>query len=157
MLTVFARHNTKKKNIGSFKFLHDSRHRDCLAKYLYDRQYEGLEQLRLDYNADAVCGDVYFELDNGNEDRKQLIEKINSHYSGKGKFQVIFWMTTEYFTHWKTKENIEKLEENRLNLLFEVVQKELPHKPNRILGGTYHKYLEDGQVFNYKDFTLKVS
>ena len=151
LLTVFARHDTSKRNIGSFKFLHDSRLRDCLARYLYDRQYEGLTDLRLGKYADAVCEDVFFELDNGNEDRKQLYEKIKYNYSGKGKFRAVFWMTTDYYTHWKTKENIKKLEENRLKLLFEVVQKTTRHKPNRILAASYHQYLEDGKLYNLKD------
>lgn len=155
LMTVFASHLSKKKNIGSFKFLHDSRLRDCLARFFYDRNYAGIDQLRLDNNADSICGDMYFELDNGNEDRKQLAEKIRSHYSGKGKFQVIFWMTTDYYSHWKTKESIKKLEENRLNLLFEVVQKELRHKPNRVLAASYHQYLEDGKVYSYKEYSSK--
>jgi len=155
LMTVFASHLSKKKNIGSFKFLHDSRLRDCLARYFYDRNYVDIDRLRLDKNADAVCGEMYFELDNGNEDRKQLAEKIRNHYSGKGKFQVIFWMNTEYYTHWKTKKTIEKLEENRLNLLFDVLKGTLRHKPNRVLAGSYHKYLEDGQVCNYKEYESK--
>ena len=154
-MTVFASHLTKKKKIGSFKFLHDSRLRDCLGRYFYDRKYADIERLRLDKNADAVCGDMYFELDNGNEDRKQLTDKIRRYYSGQGKLQVIFFVTTEYFSHWKSRGNIIKLEENRLKLLFEVASKILKHKPNRLLAASYHKYLEDGQVCNYKEFTGK--
>ena len=155
-MTVFARNNTAKKNIGSFKFLHDSRLRDCLARYFYDRKYEGIEKLRLDKNADAVFEDIYFELDNGNEDRKQLADKIRTHYAGKGKFQVIFWMTTDYYTHWKTKENIEKLEENRLKLLFEVANDIIPYKPNRLLAASYHKYLEDGRIYSFKEIESQI-
>ncbi|RJR18189.1 MAG: hypothetical protein C4581_06635 [Nitrospiraceae bacterium] len=151
-MTVFADYHSKKKNIGAFKFLHDSRLRDCLARYFHDRKYAGIESLRLDNKADAVCGDMYFELDNGNEDRKQLTEKIRNHYSEKGKFQVIFFMTTDYYTHWKTMENIKTLEENRLRLLFDIAGDILKHIPNRLLAASYHTYLEDGQVYNYKDY-----
>lgn len=157
LMSVFATHLSKKKNIGSFKFLHDSRLRDCLARYFYDRQYQDIEQLKLDNKADAVFGSIFFEFDNGNEDRKQLREKIREYYSGKGKFQVLFWMATDYYTHWKTKENIEKLEENRLNLLFDVVQESLSHKPNRVLAASYHQYLKNGQIHNYKDFKTNIN
>jgi len=155
LMTVFATHHSKKKNIGSFKFLHDSRLRDCLARYLYDRNYQDIEKLRLDNEADAILGNTYFEFDNGTEDRKQLTEKINEYYSGKGQFQVIFWMSTDYYTHWKTKDNIMKLEENRVNLLFNVVRESLPYKPGRVLGTSYHKYLDDGQVVNCKNIKYK--
>ena len=156
-MTVFASHLSKKKNIGSFKFLHDSRLRDCLARYFYDKKYEGIDKLKLDNIADAVYEHIYFELDNGNEDRKQLAEKIQQNYSSKGKFQVICWMTTDYYSHWKTMENIKKLENNRLNLFFDIVKETIPQKPNRILGASYHNFLEDGQLINYKEFNSQIN
>jgi len=104
----------------------------------------------LDNNADAVCGNIYFEMDNGNESREQLLEKIKSNYAGKGEFQVIFWMSTDFATHWKTKENIKKLDHNRLRLLFDVVKEAVPYKPNRLLGASYEQFLEDGKIYNYK-------
>ena len=156
-MTVFASYLSKKKNIGSFKFLHDSRLRDCLARYFYDNKYEGIDKLKLDINADAIHEDIYFELDNGNEDRKQLTDKIQSNYSGKGKFQVVFWMTTDYYSHWKTKENMVALENNRLALLFSVVKEVLPFKPNRVIGASYHQFLDDGQLLNYKEFNSHIN
>ncbi len=113
---TFAIKDSKKKEIGTFKYNHDAELRNCLAKFLYDRDYKGMEDLTTrwdDKDADGVLwGDLYFELDNGGMDDWQLTDKLAKHYISRGKFRVVFFMVAKY--------DISHLEENRLKKLFEV-------------------------------------
>jgi hypothetical protein len=80
----------------------------------------------------------------------QLIDKIKAHYIGKGAYRVLFWMGTAEYAHWKNMERIKSLEQNRLNVLFDVVRAVMKEKPNRILGAGYHDYLENGRFYNLR-------
>ena len=37
------------------------------------------------------------------------------------------------------------------NILFDIVKRVLPDKPNRILANSYEDYLETGNLYNYKE------
>lgn len=74
-------------------------------------------------------------------DYKQLRNKIESYYKGRGRFRVLFFMA-----HRTDPE----LEYKRLEMLFEIVQDVLKQKPNRILGTCYSKYLSDGKIYNLR-------
>ncbi len=153
---AYAFPDCTKRDVGGFMFDHNEKLRDCLARYLCDRKYKGIDDLTTKtpnkkLQPDARIGDRYFELDNGHMDDKQLKEKIKN-YSGKGKFQVIFIMTTRYKAHWRTKEDIKKLEQKRLRKLLEIARQEIRQKPNRILANAYEDYLETGQLYNFKQY-----
>ena len=96
-------------------------------------------------------GNLYFEFDSGHMGRKQLQEKIRTHYVGKGAFRVLFWMGTAEYAHWKHTERIKFLEEKRLRMLFSIVSHVVREKPNRILGAPYHEYLEKGELHSFKE------
>ena len=142
---VYGSSYTKKKDVGSHHFLHDTYLRDCLVKFLYDRNLKGIEELstrRIRENPDAHLGNIYFEFDSGHMNDDQLISKIQRNYSNDGAFRVIFFMKHRY--------NNPAGEHARLAKLFELVKRTLPHKPNRILGATYTGYLTNGKIFNLK-------
>lgn len=130
---------------------HDIRLRNCLGKYFHTCGHGLIEYLSVRTFADAVLilntGNLYFEFCSGHMGKKQLEEKIRRHYTGKGIFRVIFWMSTAEYAHWKDKNKIRYLEEKRLQMLFEITGVVLPDKPNRILGATYTGYLKDSQLF----------
>jgi hypothetical protein len=67
-----------------------------------------------------------------------------------GAYRVIFWMGTAEYAHWKNMEKVKSLEQNRLNMLFDIIKNVLKDKPNRILGASYHQYLENGKLYNRK-------
>ncbi len=141
----------KKKDVGDHHFLHDSQLRDCLAKYLHDRNLNGIEQLSVSWireNPDAHLGNIYFEFDNGHMNDDQLIEKIRKNYTGQVAFRVVFFMRHRY-------DDIEG-EKRRLDKLFEIVRSTLQKKPNRILGATYSGFLHDGKVFNLKGEVVQI-
>lgn len=141
---IFATPESRKKDKGEFRLEHDLKLRDVLAKFLHDRGFDGIEELsvrRIPLSPDAHIGRLYFELDNGHEDNAQLEEKL-ARYSGAGAFQVIFVMAHRY--------GQAELEKKRLEKLFGLGQKILGHKPNRILGATYHGFLKDGYLYNLK-------
>ncbi|MFA5823211.1 MAG: hypothetical protein WC853_09065 [Thermodesulfovibrionales bacterium] len=142
---VYGSPCTKKKDIGSHHFLHDNRLRDCLAKFLSDRNLKGVEQLsvsRIEINPDAHLGNLYFEFDNGHMDDDQLADKIRNNYSGNGAFRVIFFMRHRY--------DDAGGEDRRLDKLFEIVKNTLPSKKGRILGACYSEFLKDGKIHNCK-------
>jgi hypothetical protein len=134
---------------------HDIKLRNCLGKYLNTCGFGLMEFLSLKTYADAVLtlntGNLYFEFDSGHMGRKQLAEKMRTHYAGKGTFRVIFWMGTAEYAHWKNEARIKTLEQKRLRMLFEIVKAELGNKPNRVLGATYHGFLKDKRVFTCKE------
>jgi hypothetical protein len=92
-------------------------------------------------------GDLYFEFDSGHMGRRQLIEKIRTHYTGRGTFRVLFWMGTAEYAHWKDLARIKTLERKRLRMLSAIGREVLGHKPNRLLAAPYHRFLEEGKVY----------
>ena len=71
-------------------------------------------------------------------------------FMGRGAFRVILWMGTVEYAHWKNLERIKNLEQNRLNMLLDIIRKILKDKPERILGACYHSYLLDGKLQKVK-------
>ena len=163
---IFAAPESRKKDKGEYHLEHDMKLRDVIAKFLFDRRYAGIDTLSVrriagnpdahmntkgnyaadnmiatDDKTDTAIPNVFFELDTGHEDDKELEMKI-TRYSGPGAFQVIFVMAHRY--------GFENLEEKRLEKLLQLGNKVLGHKPNRILGATYHGYLENGILRNLK-------
>ncbi len=136
-----------KSHVNKQHAFHDIRLRDCLGKLFHN---EDITNLKISNTGDAEAGGVYFEMDNGHMNEDQLRDKIQRYYSGKGKFIVIFWMATAEYAHWKTKENIKRLEKNRLNMLFDILKETMREKPNRILGACYSQFLEDGKLYTMK-------
>jgi len=148
---VYGSPCTKKKDVGNHHFLHDNQLRDCLAKFLHDRNLGGIEQLSVKWireNPDAHMGNLYFEFDNGHMNDDQLIEKIQKNYSGHGAYRVIFFMRHRYDSPEGEKARLEKL--------FEIVRKTLRKKPNRIVGATYSGFLQNGMIFNHKGFEVQI-
>jgi hypothetical protein len=152
--TCYALANSTRAAVNRQHVEHDIRLRDCLGKYFHACGAGLLEFLTIKTFADAMLtlntGDLYFEFDSGHMGRKQLKEKITSHYIGKGAYRVLFWMGTAEYAHWKHTERIKSLEQNRLTVLFDVVRHLMKEKPNRILGAGYHEYLENGKVCNLR-------
>ncbi len=145
--SIYKLAREEKNNINRQHPLHEIRLRDCLGKYFHGKDFEGLS---VPNTYDAHYQNICFEFDNGNMSKDQLIDKIKRHYTGKGIFQVIFWMATAEYAHWKTKENIKRLENNRLIMLFDILKETMKEKPNRILGASYSQFLEDGKLFNMR-------
>ena len=139
---VYADYYSRKKNIGTFKFDHDSKLRDCLAKYLKDRNYEGISDISLEPPSDATLGKIRFEFDNGHMSPAQLEDKLVRHYSKPGNYQVVFIMGSRYLT--------EKEEIRRLLMILEIISRLFPRKPNKILAATYKQFIENGKVLNFK-------
>jgi hypothetical protein len=152
--TCYALATSAKTSISRQHAEHDIRLRDCLGKYFHICGYGLMEYLTVKTFADAKLHlntlDLYFEFDSGHMGRKQLIEKITTHYRGRGAYRVIFWMGTAEYAHWKNVERIKNLEQNRLNMLFDIINKVLKDKPNRVMGACYHQYLENGTLYNVK-------
>ena len=152
--TCYALATNSKTTINRQHAEHDIRLRDCLGKYFHTCGAGLMEFLSIKTFADAKLtlstAHLYFEFDSGHMGRKQLTEKIKAHYRSKGAYRVIFWMGTAEYAHWKNIDRIKFLEENRLGMLFDIVAKVLKEKPNRILGATYHQYLETGHVHNLR-------
>lgn len=135
---VFAPWDSPRSDAGSQHFVHDNQLRDCLAKWLHDRDYAGMEELSIKTFADAKLGDIYFEFDNGHMTGDQLKDKLSRHYKGRGRFIVVFFMGHRY-----RDPHGEKL---RLNKLFDIVREVLPHKPGRVFAACYSEFIEDGIV-----------
>ena len=114
---------------------------------IYRKQIEP-EDISLNTFADAKIGKLYVEFDNGNEDRKELKNKILKYYSGDGAFRVLFIMATQY------QRNLKENEKHRLDLLFEIAKELLPTKPNRVLGTAYSEYLKVSGAYNYKGMRM---
>jgi hypothetical protein len=153
--TCYAMATSSRTTVNHQHVEHDIRLRDCLGKYLSICGAELIEFLSIKTYADAMLtlntGNLYFEFDSGHMGKKQLRDKIRTHYAGKGAFRVIFWMGTAEYAHWKHTERIKFLEEKRLNMLSEIIRTVLKDKPNRILGACYHQYLEDGKLHSHKE------
>jgi hypothetical protein len=139
---VYASPNTKKSSIGSSFFVHNRRLRDCLARYLYDRNHRWLGDTFIGKSADARIGSLLWEFDNGHMNADQLEEKIRMNYAGRGIYRVVFIMAHEY--------NNKDREKDRLYMLFQIVRRILPHKKNRILGNSYSLFLETGKLHNWR-------
>jgi hypothetical protein len=152
--TCYALAESSKTAISRQHAEHDIRLRNSLGKYFRTCGHGLIQYLTLRTFADAKLTlntqDLYFEFDSGHMGRKQLIEKINAHYKGRGAFRVIFWMGTAEYAHWKDLERIKNLERRRLNMLFDIVTRGLKDKPNRVLGAGYHDYLEIGRLYTCK-------
>lgn len=129
---------------------HDMKLRNCLGKYFHTCGYGLIEFLSVRTFADAVLllntGNLYFEFDSGHMGRKQLVDKLRTHYAGKGMYRVVFWMGTAEYAHWKNAAKIKVLEQKRLLMLFAISRQVLKQKPNRLLAAPYHKYLEHGRL-----------
>jgi len=141
---IFATPETRKKDKGEYLLEHDLKLRDVLARHLYATGYRGIDQVSVRHipgNPDGHIGSLYFELDNGHEDDRQLTEKL-LRFSGAGAFQVIFVVAHRY--------GIKDLEEKRLEKILNLGNKVLGHKPNRILSATYHGFLENGHLYNLR-------
>ncbi len=148
---VYGSPCTKKKDVGNHHFLHDNQLRDCLAKFLHDRNLSGIEQLSVRWireNPDAHMENLYFEFDNGHMDDNQLADKIRNNYSGHGAYRVVFFMRHRY-------DSIEG-EKARLEKLFEIVRNISRKKPNRIVGATYSGFLQNGKIFNHKGIEVQI-
>lgn len=142
---IYATISSDKKDKGNKDIEHDLKLRDVLAKFLFDRAYQGMDKLsvkRIQGNPDAHLGNIYFELDNGHEEDKTLREKLER-YAGPGAFQVIFIMAHRY--------GDKGLESARLEKIQRLGNEVLRCKPNRILSATYHGYLEDGKLYNLRN------
>lgn len=152
--TCYALADSPKTAISRQHAEHDIRLRDSLGKYFHLCGEGLMEYLSVRTFADAKLIlptlNLYFEFDSGHMGRKQIMEKLRDHYTGQGAFRVIFWMGTAEYAHWKDMERIKNLEQNRLNMLFEIIKKVLKDKPNRILGASYHQYLENGKLYSVK-------
>lgn len=152
--TCYALATSPRTTLNHNHVEHDIRLRDCLGKYLFTCGYGLMEYLSLKTCADAVLvlgsGLLYLEFDSGHMGTKQLTDKIKAHYICKGAYRVIFWTGTAEYAHWKNIDNIKRLERKRLNMLFEITRNILRSKPNRILGASYHQYLEDGKLHNFR-------
>ena len=146
---VYAYYYSRKKNIGTFKFAHDAKLRDCLAKFLKDRNYEGIDEVSLEPPSDARIGNLFFELDNGHMSPSLLEDKIRRYYSGPGRYRVVFIMASRYLT-------LEE-EQRRLEMIFDIIRRVYPHKPNRILAASYRQFLEDGMFYNFKGDMRRLS
>lgn len=141
---IFATPDTAKKDKGEARIDHDLKLRDVLAKYLYIRSYEGIEALSLKHipgNPDAHIHGFLFELDNGHEDDSQLVEKLQR-FAGPGMFQVGFFAAHRY--------GDPSLEAKRLEKILALGASMLSRKPNRVLGATYSRFLDDGALFNLR-------
>lgn len=128
-----------------FKYWHDRKLRNCIARLIYDHGngWLGLSELHgfADFQTDTPFGKFYFEFDNNTMNDDKLIDKIKSHYSGEGKYRVIFFMG----------HRIPELEQKRLEKLFEIVKNTLPSKKGRILGACYSQYLKDGKFYDWRN------
>lgn len=141
---LYATPESAKKDKGEFNIEHDLKLRDVLARFLCGTGYREIDRVsvrRNPWNADAHIGNLYFELDNGHENDAQLTEKLRR-YAIPGTFQVIFIMAHRY--------GQKELENCRLEKLFEIGNKIVGHKPNRILGATHHGFLDSGILKNLK-------
>ena len=147
---VYAKPHTTKNRVGSSMFDHDDKLRQCLAKYLRVNGTHHLAYLDLHKPADANIGNIHFEMDNGNMTPRQLREKIVKYYLKPGEYQVIFFMASPYKDHWRAMERIVADEQRRLDILFNLTKELLPHKPNRVRGASYHQFLKDGKLYNFK-------
>ena len=121
--------------LPTFLFNHDSCVRDVIGKFLHDR---GMQEVSFNKPADASILQYRFELDNGHMNDSQLEEKISKHYAN-ANVQVVFIMRHREFPH---------LEAKRLEKIFYLSEKLFPHKPNKILGACYSKFLENGMIYN---------
>ena len=153
--TCYALAANPKSTINHQHVEHDIKLRDCLGKYLNTCGNGLMEFLTVRTFADAVLrlntGNLYFEFDSGHMGRKQIKDKIRTHYAGKGTFRIVFWMGTAKYAHWKNVKRIKALEQKRLDMLFEIVRQVLRDKPNRVLGATYSGFLENQQLYTCKD------
>lgn len=146
---VYAMHRYHKNYVAEGNhFIHDCRLRDCLAKYVHNHGNGYLALMHLKPPADATTErldntNLYFEMDNGYQNADALADKIRTHYSKDGAYQVIFFMAD--------REGKPHLEKARLDKLFEIVIKTLPKKKGRVLGACYSQYLLDGKLYNWKD------
>jgi len=140
---VYTIPRSKKNTIGTFKFFHDNCLRDCLAKFIHDRDYRDIEKLSIanDKNADAYFPGLYFEFDNGHMTDRQLEEKLRATYSDQGAYRVLFIMGSRYSA---------EAERARLKKIIDIAKRVLYKKPGRILATTYHGYMDTGKVFNAK-------
>ncbi len=148
--TCYALAVNPKSTVNRQHVEHDIKLRNCMGKYFHTCGHGLMGFLSIKTSADAVLilntGDLYFEFDSGHMGRKQLTEKIKTHYTGKGMFRVVFWMGTAEYAHWKDLAQIRGLERNRVTMLFAISRQVLKEKPNRLLAAPYHKYLEDGKL-----------
>lgn len=136
---IYALWDNPKHRKGDRNLNHDIKLRNVLAVLKPDQisisNYEG---------ADAVIetkGDKFFiELDNGNEDREFLENKIKSQYGGKGEYQVIFIMASREGEKEKT----------RLENLWKIIESSLKYKKGRVLGACYSQFLQDQKLNNWK-------
>ena len=140
---VYTSPRSKKNTIGTFKFFHDNCLRDCLAKFIHDRDYQDIENLSItnDKNADAYFPGLYFEFDNGHMNDRQLEEKLRATYSDKGAYRVLFIMGSRYS---------EEAETARLKKIIDIAKRVLYKKPGRILATTYADYMKTGRAYNSK-------
>jgi hypothetical protein len=134
-----------RKDIGTQHFNHDTKLRNCIARFFYDN---GMKKASFKGTADVTIGNLFFEFDNGHMNNDQLEEKLRTHYLGKGSYRVVFFMSHRYN---------EDLEKERLVKLFEIVREVMYKKPNRILGTCYTQYLLDGKIYNLKGEKVYVS
>jgi hypothetical protein len=142
---VYSMKDYNRQDIGaSPKFFHDCYLRDCLAKFLHGKEFD-FSNLLIKGSPDAtITGKetLYFEFDNGHQDKKMLADKLQTHYLKDGSYRVIFFMGD--------REKKAHLEKARLDKLFEIVKTALPKKKGRILGACYSQYLIDGKIYNWK-------
>lgn len=147
---VYANPSTKRKRIGNGLFDHDNKTREVVAKMCNPYGIRAVDSVSMAPPSDARIGNIFIEFDNGHMTDHQLEEKILKNYSKAGMFQVAFIMASPYKAHWRTKEKTKADEIRRLNKLFAVSSRILPHKPNRIIGASYEQFLEDGKFYNCK-------
>lgn len=147
---VYAHPRTKKKRLGTALFDHDSKTRECIARWIFDHGATQVDALHFNPPADATIGGIFFEMDNGHMNERQLREKIERHYVVPGKFQAVFIMASPNKAHWRTREKIQADELRRLRKIFAIARELLTQKPNRILAASYEQFLEDGTLYSFK-------
>jgi len=135
---AYTLYRSKRNGLPYNNYWHDRRLRNCMAKFIHTN---GNHDLDLNTYADTQAGSLYFEFDSGSE-TTELIDKIKRYYCGQGVCRAIFFMAH--------RDNIERLEKNRLDYLFDIVAKLLRHKPNRVLANTYTSYLKTGKLYNFR-------
>lgn len=148
---TYAHRSSRKNRLGDFLFDHNEKLRCVLGKICHEYP-ELIGYLNLNPPHDAQINILYFELDNGNMNERQLREKIEKYlekYKGKRGI-IVFIMATPYKKGNRPIEKIREDEKRRYEKLFYILRELIPDHPNRVLVAPYTKFLEDLKLSNHK-------
>ena len=148
---VYAHGGNPKNRIGTVYFNHDSKLRECLARYVFDNGEDAIGKISMKPPFDASIGTLRFEFDNGNMTSKQLKEKILKHFTKKDGEQAIFFMASPNKAVSRHMDRVITDEKRRIEKLFSLVRELLPFKPNKVMATSYEEYLRDGKLYNFKN------